>query len=67
MKKFLTILLVFISIVGYAQTTTLPSIQERFPQEFMDRMNPNALTSQVDEFMNMNQNVNNVQSQLFQS
>ena len=49
MKK-LTLLFVFISIFGYAQTTTLPSIQERFSQEFLD----------------MNQNVNNVQSQLFQ-
>ena len=29
-------------------------------------MNPDALTPQVDEFMDMNQNVNNVQSQLFQ-
>ena len=65
MKK-ITFLLVFISIFGYAQTTTLPSIQERFPQEFLDRMNPDALTPQVDEFMDMNQNVNNVQSQLFQ-
>ena len=65
MKK-LTFLLVFISIFGYSQTPILPSIQERLPQEFMDRMNPNALTPQVDEFFDMNQNVNNVQSQLFQ-
>ena len=65
MKK-LTFLLLFISIFGYAQTTTLPKIQERLPQEFLDRMNPNALTPQVDEFLDMNQNVNNVQSQSFQ-
>ena len=66
MKK-LTFLLVFISIFGYAQAPILPSIQERFPQEFLYLMNPNALTPQVDEFLDMNQNVNNVQSQLFQS
>ena len=65
MKK-ITFLLVFISIFGYAQTTTLPSIQERFLQEFLDRMNPDALTPQVDEFLDMSQNVNNAQSQLFQ-
>tara|TARA_B110000503_G_scaffold98153_1_gene147168 strand:+ start:167 stop:364 length:198 start_codon:yes stop_codon:yes gene_type:complete len=46
MKK-LTLLLVFISIFGYAQTTTLPANQERLQQEFLDRMNPDALTPQV--------------------
>jgi hypothetical protein len=65
MKK-LTLLLAFISTFGYAQTTTLPANQERFPQEFLDRLNTYALTPQVDEFMDINQNVNNVQSQLFQ-
>ena len=64
MKK-LPFLFFFISIFGYAQTITLPSTQDRFPQEILDRMNPNALTSQVDEFSDMNQ-IKNVQSQTFQ-
>ena len=66
MKKIITLLTVFISIFGYSQTTTLPSMQDRLSQDMLDKMNPNAITSQRDAFVDINQ-IENVQSQSFQS
>ena len=66
MKKIITLLTVFISIFGYSQTTTFPSIQDRLSQDMLDKMKPNAITSQRDAFLNINQ-IENVQSQSFQS
>ena len=65
-KDYLHFLLVFISIFGYSQTTTLPSIQDRLSQDMLDKMKPNAITSQRDAFVDINQ-IENVQSQSFQS
>ena len=59
MKK-ITFLLVFISIFGYSQTTTLPSLQDRLSQDMLDKMKPNVITSQRDVIVDINQ-IENVQ------
>ena len=67
MKK-LTFLLVFISIVGYSQTPILPSIQERLPQDLVEKMKPMNLEFGDGEMMNFNPNQKNnkINSQSFE-